>query len=86
MSISFDREKYKDCFVIFQRAMEADKGIRIHCTTKGSALNLRTRLHAARAFFGDDLLLNKVFVRVKERKDGWYVILERLDTYPVEEI
>jgi hypothetical protein len=48
MSLNNSRASYSDCFTLFDRAMDADRGIRIEVPTTDAATYLRMRMHHAR--------------------------------------
>ena len=48
MSLNNSRRSYDDCFGLFDRALEADRGIRIEVDDIRAANYLRMRMHHAR--------------------------------------
>lgn len=48
MSLNNSRRSYDDCFVLFDRALEADRGIRVEVPDSDAATYLRMRMHHAR--------------------------------------
>jgi hypothetical protein len=74
--------EYPDCLAIFAKAEENRFGIRIKCVDYGTAMQLRTRMHRARAKARDESHFtdyDHLIVRVKEDDDSWWVYVEKLD-------
>jgi hypothetical protein len=49
MSLNNSRRSYDDCFALFDRALEADRGIRVEVDDIRAANYLRMRMHHARS-------------------------------------
>lgn len=88
MPTSQSREAYEDCYVLLDRAIEAERGIGASFSDRGEAYHFRVRLNAARQLDRDlqrevdpnngksdyDVLT----FRVKLWPDGkWWVFIER---------
>lgn len=92
MSISTAKSAYRDCFEIFDQALEADRGIRIGNDDKGAAMQLVTRLQYARTLdrrdsremynqgdpgYNTSVYDSLVIRRPRLEDDMWWVYIER---------
>ena len=102
MSLNNSRRSYDDCFGLFDRALEADRGIRIEVDDIRAANYLRMRMHHARTIDRRDNKLiypdpedamhgrsiYDVFViRIEDGEPAWvYLDKEKVTIGRVEEI
>lgn len=102
MSTSKSRLGYVDCFELFDKALNANKGVRINNLDAGSSWRLRLRLNKARRIDRIDntetypeghllygrSLYDKIVITRAQDEDGWYLELIKVEgiVYDVEEI
>ena len=102
MSLNNSRRSYDDCFSLFDRALEADRGIRVEVDDIRAANYLRMRMHHARTIDRRDNKLiypdpedamhgrsiYDVFViRIEDGEPAWvYLDKEKVTIGRVEEI
>jgi hypothetical protein len=93
VSLPKTRQSYNDCYDLFDRALEAEQGIRISVETYEGAQSLRSRLHMARQLNRDDNRstydeghamhgaspYDKLKVRIREAKGRTYLYIEPID-------
>ena len=73
------RDKYIDCFLLLEQALEDKAGIRVHCITEGKARNLNTRLNQARAMHREEYgasAYDSLAWRTREAEGDWWVYIE----------
>lgn len=92
MSISTSRGSYKDCFDVWQAALDDEQGARVKMADFDAAVHFRMRLHTARAIdrrdnaaiypVGDQMHGTSVYdgliIRIKNINDEIYVYAEQL--------
>jgi hypothetical protein len=79
--------EYPDCFAIYEKAHEERFGIRVKCVDYGTAMNLRTRLHRARARARFEERLTKydhLVCKVREVDDAWWVYIENIKNLDIQ--
>lgn len=54
MSLPKSRNAYQDCYILYERALEATHGIRFNVESEDAAIHLRMRMHTARTIDRDD--------------------------------
>jgi hypothetical protein len=90
MSVSYSKSAYLDCFEYFDRALKSSIGIRVACRNRGSANNLRVRMHYARAISRREFLeiyqpddprhgqspYDVFMVRIEQDDEKWWLYIE----------